>query len=337
MIPMAVLVAVMIMVSVATIDRHSIHPATLRRMPLSENLVMLLTVGVTVATGNLAYGVIVGVNAAIIVFARRVARFASIEPLSDADATAGVRTYKVRGEMFFATSNDLVYQFDHLGDPDRLVIDFSDSHIWDASTVAALDAVRHQVRQARQVRGDRGRERVVRRPPRAAIRPPRRDGRMTRPRPASRAGPACHGDAEDRLEQRVGVGAHGRRLGTGVEPAFDVGGGCRQWRAWSTRTKSSALGSCPVAIGPRGDLAPLLAQDSADRLDRVALGPQLGNEHHDQRLRGSSPPAKKIEALRRISLSSSSRRTLAFSSLISARSSLVTPWPQFQASSTPWR
>ena len=77
MIPMAVLVAVMIMVSVATIDWHSIHPATLRRMPLSENLVMLLTVGVTVATGNLAYGVIVGVNAVIIVFARRVARFAS--------------------------------------------------------------------------------------------------------------------------------------------------------------------------------------------------------------------------------------------------------------------
>ena len=221
---MAVLVAVMIMVSVATIDRHSIHPATLRRMPLSENPVMLLTVGVTVATGNLAYGVIVGVNAVIIVFAR----FASIEPLSDADATAGVRTYKVRGEMFFATSNGLVYQFDHLGDPDRLVIDFSDSHIWDASTVAALDAVRHQVRQARQVRGDRGRERVVRRPPRAALRPPRRDGRMTRPRPASRAGPACHGDAEDRLEQRVGVGAHGECLGKGVEPAFDVGGGDRR-------------------------------------------------------------------------------------------------------------
>ena len=44
--------------------------------------------------------------------------------------------------MFFATSNDLVYQFDYSGDPGRVVIDFSDSHIWDASTVAALDAVR---------------------------------------------------------------------------------------------------------------------------------------------------------------------------------------------------
>src|SRR5690606_18463697 len=74
-----------------------------------------------------------------------------------------------------------------------------------------------------------------------------------------------------------------------------------------------------------GDLAALLAQDPADRLDRVVLGAQFVDERHDQRLRGSSSPAKKIEARRRISLSSSSRRTLAFSSLISTSSSLVVP------------
>ncbi|GAA1184145.1 SulP family inorganic anion transporter [Ornithinimicrobium humiphilum] len=146
MIPMAALVAVMIMVSVATIDWHSLHPATLRRMPHSENLVMLLTMGVTVATGNLAYGVLVGVNAAIILFARRVARFASVVAVGDrdvdGDGAPDVRTYKVSGELFFATSNDLVYQFDYAGDPTRVVVDLSDSHIWDASTVAALDAVR---------------------------------------------------------------------------------------------------------------------------------------------------------------------------------------------------
>lgn len=145
MIPMAVLVAVMIMVSVSTLDWHSIRPATLRRMPHSENLVMLLTVAVTVITHNLAYGVIVGVNAAIIVFARRVVRFSSVEVVEadvDGDGDAEVRTYKVRGEMCFATSNDLVYQFDYAGDPERVVIDFSESHIWDATTVAALDAVR---------------------------------------------------------------------------------------------------------------------------------------------------------------------------------------------------
>ena len=144
MIPMAVLVAVMIMVSVATFDWHSVHPRTLRRMPHSENVVMFLTVAVTVVTNNLAYGVIVGVNAAIIVFANRVVRFSSVRALEAGrgeDGEADVRVYKVSGEMFFATSNDLVYQFDYNGDPAKVVIDFSDSHIWDATTVAALDAV----------------------------------------------------------------------------------------------------------------------------------------------------------------------------------------------------
>ena len=90
--------------------------------------------------------------------------------------------------------------------------------------------------------------------------------------------------------------------------------------------RDRAVGPGPVPVGPRGDLAALLTQDPTDRLDRVALGPQLVDERDDQRLRGSSSPAKKIEALRRISLSSSSRRTFALSSLISASSSLVAPW-----------
>ena len=146
MIPMAALVAVMIMVSVATFDWHSIQPGTLRRMPHSENIVMLLTVAVTVATHNLAYGVIVGVIAAMVLFTRRVAHFAYVERITesdvDGDGEPDVRVYKVTGELFFATSNDLVYQFDYSGDPQRVVIDLTDSHIWDASTVAALDAIR---------------------------------------------------------------------------------------------------------------------------------------------------------------------------------------------------
>ncbi|USQ82283.1 SulP family inorganic anion transporter [Ornithinimicrobium faecis] len=156
MIPMAALVAVMIMVSVATFDWHSIHPATLRRMPHSENLVLLLTVVVTVVTSNLAYGVIVGVVAAIILFARRVAHFASVTAVTehdvDGDGTGDVRVYTVGGELFFATSNDLVYQFDYAGDPDRIIIDLTHSHIWDVSTVAALDAVQTKyARHGKQV------------------------------------------------------------------------------------------------------------------------------------------------------------------------------------------
>jgi sulfate permease, SulP family len=145
LIPMAALVAVMIMVSVATMDWHSIAPSTLRRMPRSETLVMLATVVVTVATHNLAYGVIVGVLTAMVLFARRVAHFMTVEKVSevvtDADGRLDTVVYRVSGELFFASSNDLVYQFDYVDDPRNIVIDMSGSHIWDASTVAALDAI----------------------------------------------------------------------------------------------------------------------------------------------------------------------------------------------------
>lgn len=138
-IPMAALVAVMIMVSVATFDWHSIRPSTLRHMPIGETVVMVATVAVVVITHNLAVGVIIGVIAAMIVFARRVAHFASVErTVSTETSTAH---YTVSGELFFASSNDLTTQFEYADDPDNIVIDLSGSHIWDASTVAALDAI----------------------------------------------------------------------------------------------------------------------------------------------------------------------------------------------------
>jgi SulP family sulfate permease len=141
-IPMAALVAVMIIVAVATFDWHSAHPATLRRMPRSETVVMVSTVAVVVATHNLAIGVIVGVLVAMVAFARRVAHFCEVTPVAHPDGDSVV--YEVTGELFFASSNDLVYQFDYAGDPHRVVIDLTHSHIWDASTVAALDAITHK-------------------------------------------------------------------------------------------------------------------------------------------------------------------------------------------------
>ncbi|MCP2636523.1 SulP family inorganic anion transporter [Microbacterium sp. HD4P20] len=140
-IPMAALVAVMIVVSVATFDWHSIHPATLKRMPKSETLVMLVTVVVTVWTHNLAVGVGVGVLAAMIAFARRVAHFVSVTRRIDKEASVPTVRYTVDGELFFASSNDLTTQFEYSHDPERVIIDMSRSHIWDASTVAALDAI----------------------------------------------------------------------------------------------------------------------------------------------------------------------------------------------------
>jgi SulP family sulfate permease len=136
-IPMAALVAVMIVVSVSTFDWHSIRLSTLRRMPISETVVMLVTVGLTVWTHNLAIGVIAGVLAAVVLFARRVAHFTTVTRSVDGD----VARYRVDGELFFASSNDLTTQFEYAADPKRVVIDMSRSHVWDASTVAALDAI----------------------------------------------------------------------------------------------------------------------------------------------------------------------------------------------------
>lgn len=140
-IPMAALVAVMIMVSVAAFDWHSIAPSTLRRMPKSETFVMVTTVLVVVLTHNLAIGVIVGVLVASVLFVRRVAHFVSVE--RTVTSAFGVETahYFVTGELFFASSNDLTTLFEYGRDPERVVIDMSRAHVWDASTVAALDAI----------------------------------------------------------------------------------------------------------------------------------------------------------------------------------------------------
>ncbi|MFE5958101.1 SulP family inorganic anion transporter [Streptomyces rubiginosohelvolus] len=138
-IPMAALVAVMILVSFATFDWHSIQPRTLKRMPVGETTVMVVTVAAVVATHNLAIGVVLGCITAMVIFAKRVAHIAEVSGVVDPDGNQVV--YAVTGELFFASSNDLVYQFNYRDDPDDVVIDLSGTHIWDASSVAALDAI----------------------------------------------------------------------------------------------------------------------------------------------------------------------------------------------------
>ena len=141
LIPMAALVAVMIFVSVSTFDWHSIRPSTLRMMPKSETTVMLATVVVTVWSHNLAIGIGVGVLTAMVLFANRVAHLVTVERRIEEHFGVMIATYDVNGELFFASSNDLYTQFDYVEDPDRVVIDMYNSHLWDASTSAALDAI----------------------------------------------------------------------------------------------------------------------------------------------------------------------------------------------------
>ncbi len=136
-IPMAALVAVMVLVAFGTFDWHSIAPKTLKRMPVGEVAVMAVTVGIVVATSNLAIGVVVGSITAMVIFARRVAHLVEVTAVRE----PGSVRYSVTGALFFASSNDLVYQFDYADDPERVVVDLSAAHIWDASTVAALDAI----------------------------------------------------------------------------------------------------------------------------------------------------------------------------------------------------
>ena len=138
-IPMAALVAVMIVVSAATFDWHSVAPRTLKVLPRSETLVVIVTVTATVATGNLAVGVSLGVLTALVAFARRVAHCTSIESMPGPQDT---RLYRVSGDLFFVSSNDLAHRFDYNRDPDTVIVDLSGTSVWDASSVATLDAVR---------------------------------------------------------------------------------------------------------------------------------------------------------------------------------------------------
>ncbi|SPB14408.1 sulfate transporter [Caballeronia novacaledonica] len=144
-IPMVALAGVMMIVAVKTVDWHSLHPSTLRRMPLMETSVMLVSVALTVYTGNLAVGVAGGVLLATVFFARRVAHvIRTIRTVSDDGESV---RYEVHGPLFFGSSNDLVDQFEYAMDPRIVIIDFTKSQIWDASTVAALDAIQLRYRQ----------------------------------------------------------------------------------------------------------------------------------------------------------------------------------------------
>jgi len=141
-IPMVVLAGIMMVVAVKTVNWHSLQPTTLKRMPWSETLIMVLTVAVTVWTGNLALGVLAGVILAMLLFARRIAHVIHAERELSADGES-VR-YVVRGPLFFASSNDLFEHFDYAHDPKKVTIDLTHAQIWDASSVAALDGIEYR-------------------------------------------------------------------------------------------------------------------------------------------------------------------------------------------------
>ncbi|MFP4263769.1 MAG: SulP family inorganic anion transporter [Halomonas sp.] len=136
-IPMAALVAVMIMVSIGTFSWSSIQD--LKKHPMSTNIVMVATVVVTVGTHNLAIGVFVGVLLAAMFFANKVGNILYIgsEEADDGDA----RVYRVVGQVFFASSERFGNAFDFKETVGRVTIDLSRAHFWDITAVQALDRV----------------------------------------------------------------------------------------------------------------------------------------------------------------------------------------------------
>jgi SulP family sulfate permease len=136
-IPMAALVAVMIMVSIGTFSWESVRK--LREHPPSSSIVMIATVVVTVSTHDLAKGVFVGVLLSGIFFAHKVGRVLRVDRSSSADGR--VRTYGVVGQVFFASSETFVGAFDFKEVVEQVVIDVSRAHFWDITAVSALDKV----------------------------------------------------------------------------------------------------------------------------------------------------------------------------------------------------
>ncbi len=136
-IPMAALVAVMIMVSIGTFNWQSV--TNIRNNPKSSSLVMMTTVVVVVFTHDLAIGVFVGVLMSALFFARKVAHYVSIK--SSLSQNKKARTYTVRGQVFFASANKFIAAFDFKEALSKITIDVSQAHFWDVTAVGALDKV----------------------------------------------------------------------------------------------------------------------------------------------------------------------------------------------------
>ncbi len=136
-IPMAALVAIMIMVSIGTFSWASL--AKLKTHPASSSIVMVATVVVVVLTHNLAIGVLVGVLLSALVFAWKIAQIFRVTSHLSADRRE--RTYVVEGQVFFASVEDFLAAFDFREALDKVIIDVTRAHVWDVSSVAAFDMV----------------------------------------------------------------------------------------------------------------------------------------------------------------------------------------------------
>jgi len=135
-IPMAALVAVMIMVSIGTFDWGSM--LKLRETPMQSSIVMLATTGTVVLTHDLSKGVMLGVILSAIFFMRKVGKTVVV---TEVDSPEGELRYAVSGQLFFASADVFAAAFEHHGHPTRVEIDMTEAHLWDLTGAAAVDKV----------------------------------------------------------------------------------------------------------------------------------------------------------------------------------------------------
>lgn len=135
-IPMPALVGVMIMVSIGTFDWSSLRSLT--RVPLSDSTVMVVTVIAVVVTHNLSIGVFIGILLSAIFF---VAKISKVKVEKRTDTTADHIRYTITGQLFFASVTDFTSSFFFENTAKQVTLDFTNTHVWDDSAVAAIDKV----------------------------------------------------------------------------------------------------------------------------------------------------------------------------------------------------
>ena len=135
-VPMAALVGVMFMVSISTFDWNSLK--TLRVMPITDSIVMVVTVVTVVLTGNLSIGVIAGVILSAIFFASKISKVYISSALNE---TGNIRSFEIRGQLFFASVTEFTDAFDFKEKIEKVKLDLTHVHVWDHSAVDAIDRV----------------------------------------------------------------------------------------------------------------------------------------------------------------------------------------------------
>lgn len=134
-IPMAALVGVMIMVSIGTFDWNSLK--TLQIVPMTDTVVMVVTVVTVIFTHDLSKGVFAGVLLSAIFFVSKISKVKVTKKITENKAI-----YEFKGELFFASVSEVLESFDYdIGDKKAVILDLNQSHLWDDSSVAAIDKI----------------------------------------------------------------------------------------------------------------------------------------------------------------------------------------------------